>query len=66
MTLLLGDATALLACPSCPAGRAARLLVFSDAFWVNAWFALLPFVVCGLVVRAVVRRLNRGEANDAT
>ncbi len=46
-------------CPECPPVREARALVFSEAFWVSAWYALLPFVVVGLVVRVFVRSLDQ-------
>lgn len=49
-----------LACPSCPPALEARSLVLSETFWVNASYALLPFVLAGLVVHEVVRRLERG------
>ena len=47
-------------CPDCPPVREARALVFSETFWVTAWYALLPFVVVGLVVRVFVRSLDQG------
>jgi hypothetical protein len=50
----------VLACPSCPPALEARTLVFSEAFWVNASYALLPFVVVGVVVHRFVRRIDRG------
>jgi hypothetical protein len=52
------------ACPSCPVGREARDLVFSDAFWMNAGVALLPFVIVALAVRWFTRRLDRGDAEE--
>jgi hypothetical protein len=55
---------ALLACPDCPVGREARSLVFSEAFWVNAWYALLPFLVVALAVRWFVRRLDQGARDE--
>jgi hypothetical protein len=47
-------------CPDCPVGREAREMVFSDAFWTNAWYAFLPFVVVLLAVRWFVRRIDQG------
>src|ERR1041384_4441752 len=47
-------------CPDCAAGGAARALVFSDAFWVHAWYALLPFIVTMVVARWIVRRVDQG------
>ena len=51
-------------CPNCASGRAARGLVFSDTFWLNAWYTLLPFLVVALVVRWVVRRVDQGAGED--
>jgi hypothetical protein len=51
-------------CPECPPVREARALVFSEAFWVTAWYALLPFVVVGLVVRVFVRSLDQEIEHD--
>jgi hypothetical protein len=51
-------------CPNCASGRAARGLVFSDTFWPNAWYTLLPFLVAVLVVRWVVRRVDQGAGED--
>lgn len=45
-------------CPACLSARAARDLVFSEAFGANAWYALLPFILIGAVVQGVVRRLD--------
>jgi hypothetical protein len=45
-------------CPSCATALAARDLVFSETFWVNIWYAVLPFAAAGVVVRAFVRRLD--------
>jgi hypothetical protein len=53
-------ASSLLACPDCATARAARDLVFSDSFWVNSWYALLPFVVTIFVVRWILRRVDQG------
>ena len=53
------------ACPDCPVGREARALVLSEAFWLNAGYALLPFVVALLAVRWFVRRLDQGADDDA-
>ena len=50
------------ACPDCLAGREARALVVSDAFWLHAWYAALPFAVVTVVVRWFARRLD--EAGD--
>jgi hypothetical protein len=47
-------------CPSCPTAVEARALVFSDAFWTNTTYAVLPFLVAGLVVHQLVKRLDRG------
>lgn len=52
------------ACPDCPPVRAARALVWSETFGANAWYALLPFVVFGVIVHQVVRRVDRGAAGD--
>jgi hypothetical protein len=52
-------AVSILACPDCATARAARDLVFSDGFWVNSWYAVLPFVVAVLVVRWIVRRVDQ-------
>jgi hypothetical protein len=53
---------AWLSCPDCAAGRAARSLVISDAFWFRLWCVVLPFVVTALVVRAILRRIDRDDA----
>lgn len=56
---MLTLSTLTLACPDCEVGRLARGLVVSDAFVTHAWYAVLPFVVCGAIVRAIARRLDR-------
>lgn len=38
--------------------------MFSDTFWLNAWYTLLPFLVIALVVRWVVRRVDQGGGED--
>lgn len=48
-------------CPDCPPAREARNLVFSETFWTNAWYAVLPFLVVAYLVRWFVLRLDRGE-----
>jgi hypothetical protein len=53
-----------LACPSCATGRAARGLVFGDAFWLHLWAITLPFVVVVLAGRVVLRRLDRLDGLD--
>jgi hypothetical protein len=53
-----------MACPDCPVAREARALVLSDRFWLNAWCAVLPFVVVAIVVQRVVRGLDRGARDD--
>jgi hypothetical protein len=50
-------------CPDCPPVREARALVFSEAFWVNVWYVLLPFAVVSLVVRVLVQSLDREVKN---
>jgi hypothetical protein len=45
-------------CPDCAPGRAAREIVFSETFWTNAAYALLPFVIVVLLVRWIVRWLD--------
>jgi hypothetical protein len=45
-------------CPDCPPARSARELVFSESFWMNAGYALLPFVIVVLLVRWIVQRLD--------
>ena len=60
---MLELASLTLACPDCPASRAARDLFVSDGLLTNAWYAVLPFLVTGLVVRAVVRRVDRDQAS---
>jgi hypothetical protein len=52
------------ACPDCPAAHEARALVLSERFWLNVWFAVLPFVLIAIVVQHVVRRLDRGARDD--
>jgi hypothetical protein len=52
------------ACPDCPPARDARALVFSDGFWLNAWYALLPFVVVAIAVRWFVGRVDRGVRDE--
>jgi hypothetical protein len=47
-------------CPACPPVLEARALVFSDGFLINATYALLPFVVVGIVMHQFVKRLDRG------
>jgi hypothetical protein len=46
-------------CPDCPPARAARALVLAQAFWANAAYALLPFLVIGVAVRWIVHRVDR-------
>jgi hypothetical protein len=55
-------AKAAMACPSCEAGRAARGMVLSNAFWLYLWAIALPFVVVVLLGRAVLRRIDAREA----
>lgn len=57
----LAAARVALACPSCEAGRAARAMVVSDAFWLHLWALALPFVVVWRVGRAVLRRVDATE-----
>ena len=54
----------ILGCPSCPTNIEAKALVFSEAFVTNAWYAMLPFLVVGVVVHKLVKRLDRGIGND--
>jgi hypothetical protein len=48
-------------CPDCPPARTARALVFSESFWLNALFLVLPFLIVLFVGVAVLRRIDRGE-----
>lgn len=50
-------------CPSCPPNLEARSLVLSEAFWTNATYAVLPFLVVGFVVHRFVRRLDPGASS---
>jgi uncharacterized membrane protein len=52
------------ACPDCPAVRAARALVWSEPFGANAWYALLPFVLLGVIVHQIIRRIDRAASGD--
>ncbi len=45
-------------CPDCPPSRAAREIAFSETFWTNAAYALLPFVIVVLLVHWIVRRVD--------
>jgi hypothetical protein len=47
-------------CPSCPTNQEAKSLVLSEAFWTNAAYAVLPFLVAGFVVHKLVTMLDRG------
>jgi hypothetical protein len=51
-------------CPACPPAIAARDLVFSETFWTTAAMAVLPFVITGLVVQQLVKRLDRGGSRE--
>jgi hypothetical protein len=51
-------------CPSCPTAIEARALVFSDGFWVNAAYAVLPFLVAAFVVHKFVKRLDQGAGHE--
>jgi hypothetical protein len=51
----------VLACPSCPTNIEAKSLVFSEAFVANATYALIPFLVVGVIVHKFVKHLDRGE-----
>lgn len=51
-------------CPSCPTAVEARALVFSEGFWVNAVYAVLPYVVIGFVVHKFVKRLDQGAGHE--
>ena len=39
-------------------------MVFSDAFWTNAWYAILPFAVALVVVRWFVSRIDQGAVDE--
>jgi hypothetical protein len=51
-------------CPDCPPGNIARALVLSEAFWVNFWYTILPFILVGLMVYHLVQHLDRNDRND--
>jgi hypothetical protein len=51
-------------CPSCPPAIEARSLVLSEAFWINATYAMLPFAVVAVVVHLFVKRLDRGARHE--
>jgi hypothetical protein len=53
----------IVGCPDCPIGREARLRVFSDEFWLNAWYAILPFAVILLAVGWFSGRIDEGGAD---
>jgi len=57
-------ASSLALCPSCPPNLEARSLVLSEAFLINAWYAVLPFLVVLIIVHHVVKRLDRGARHD--
>lgn len=38
--------------------------MLAEGFATNLWFAALPFVVVGIVVRAVVKRLDEGGGGE--
>jgi hypothetical protein len=61
LTMLLLD-LASSACPDCVAGRAARALVFSDAFGTHLWGVVLPFLMTALIVRSVLRWVDGRDA----
>jgi hypothetical protein len=49
-------------CPDCATARAARHLVFADdAFWIHVWSVVLPFMISLLLVRAILRRVERAD-----
>ena len=50
-------------CPYCPPVAAARDLVMSDGFWLNAGYALLPFAIAIITVAVIARQLD-GEDHD--
>jgi hypothetical protein len=52
----------MILCPDCPAALSARSMVLSEGFWILAWAAMLPFVLALIVVRRIVRHLDRGRA----
>jgi hypothetical protein len=58
--------SSLIGCPDCPFGRDARDLVFSDGFWINASYTILPFIIVLLVVRAIVRRIDKEDGNASS
>jgi len=52
----------IMSCPDCATARAARHLVFGDgAFWLHVWSVVLPFVITLLIVRAILRRVERAD-----
>lgn len=56
--------SALAMCPACPVALEARSLVFSDAFWLNATYAVLPFAVVGIIIHKFVMYLDAGVRDD--
>lgn len=50
-----------LACPDCPAARAARVEVFDRDFGRNLFMALAPFLVVGVVATSLYRSGGRNR-----
>jgi hypothetical protein len=46
-------------CPDCPAARATRDLVWSHELLRNIGYGVLPFLITGLVIREIGRRIDR-------
>lgn len=53
---------AIAACPDCPPAREARAQVVADGMWLNALYAVLPFVLVLIVVRWFVGRIDGGQS----
>ena len=51
-------------CPDCVSGRIARIFVLSESFWIHVGYAILPFILAGLVVYHFVKHLDRSDRND--